>query len=157
MSKPWLRASIPIIKPIVYLDMDGVLCDWQKRNTELRSQGFSPRQCELHPQAFRDLEPIEGAIDAWNTLQDKFETYILSTAMWSNPNAWTDKRLWVEKFLGNSGKKKLILSHNKGLLKGEYLVDDRIANGVSDFSGKHIHFGSEEFPDWKSVLHYLQR
>lgn len=31
--------------------------------------------------------------------------------------------------------KSLILAHNKGLLKGDYLVDDRIQNGVDTFEG----------------------
>ena len=29
------------------------------------------------------------------------------------------------------------------------------AYGAGDFHGKHIHFGTEEFPDWDSVLKYL--
>ena len=35
------------------------------------------------------------------------------------------------------------------------MIDDRIANGVADFEGEHIHFGTEKFPSWKQVLDYL--
>jgi len=156
MSKPWLRASIPITKPIVYFDMDGVLCNFDKRQEELIALGFNKFKAQNHELAFRDLEPIAGSIEAWESLQEKYETYVLSTAMWSNIHAWTDKRVWVEKYLGKSANKKLILSHNKGLLIGDYLIDDRIANGVADFKGEHIHFGTEKFPDWESIYSYLK-
>ena len=75
--------------------------------------------------------------------------------MWSNPDSWRGKRIWVEKFLGKYAKKKLILSHNKGLLKGKYLIDDRVANGVLDFEGEHIQFGQKKFSNWSKVLTYL--
>lgn len=151
----YLRASLKTEKPIVYFDMDGVLCDFDKRQEDLLASGLKQFQALNHITAFKDLEPLPGAIEAWHALQEKYDTYILSTAMWSNVHAWTDKRVWVQKFLGKSANKKLILSHNKGLLMGEYLIDDRIANGVLDFTGEHIHFGTEKFPDWKTILEYL--
>jgi 5'(3')-deoxyribonucleotidase len=63
--------------------------------------------------------------------------------------------MWVETHLGKSANKKLILCHNKGLVKGDFLIDDRIANGVADFEGEHIHFGTEQFSGWEDVLDYL--
>jgi len=39
--------------------------------------------------------------------------------------------------------------------KGHYLIDDREKNGAGDFEGELIRFGSEEFPDWQSVLVFL--
>ena len=80
--------------------------------------------------------------------------HILSTPPWSNPEAWSEKRRWVETFLGKSAHKKLILCHNKGIVKGDFLIDDRIANGVADFEGEHIHFGLNGL-DWKQILTYL--
>ena len=49
----------------------------------------------------------------------------------------------VEKYLGESASKRLILSHNKHLNVGEYLIDHRTANGAGQFSGMHIHFRVE--------------
>jgi len=60
-----------------------------------------------------------------------------------------------KKYLGKNAYKRLILSHNKHLNIGDYLIDDRTANGAGQFRGEHIHFGSEKFPDWKAVLSYL--
>ena len=156
MSKHYLRSNILITKPILLWDMDGVLCDFDKRVLELEAQGIKGHKLFSHTSAYKDLEPIEGAIEAWNTLQDKFENYILSTPPWSNPEAWAEKRKWVDQYLGKTAHKKLILSHNKGLIHGNYLIDDRIANGVGDFKGEHIHIFTPTFPDWNSVLKYLK-
>ena len=51
--------------------------------------------------------------------------------------------------------KRLIISHRKDLLKGDYLVDDRGKNGTTEFEGEWIEFGSKRFPDWNAVLNYL--
>ena len=49
----------------------------------------------------------------------------------------------------------MILTHRKDLVKGDILIDDRPNNGAKDFEGEWIHFGSKNFPDWKSVIKYL--
>jgi 5'-nucleotidase len=28
---------------------------------------------------------------------------------------------------------------------------------VDEFTGEHIHFGTEQFPDWKRVVDYLKQ
>lgn len=155
MAQEHLRINIPITKPLVLIDMDGVLCDFDKRKKELEEKGFKGGSIFKHPDAYKNLEPIEGAIEAWYKLQEKYETYILSTPAWSNPDSWSEKRIWIDEHLGRSAHKKLILSHHKGLIKGDYLIDDRLANGVGDFEGIHIHFGTNEYPDWESVLQRL--
>ena len=38
---------------------------------------------------------------------------------------------------------------------GDYLIDDRTANGAGEFKGEHIHFKTDRFKDWKDVLNYL--
>lgn len=154
--QPWMRASLKTDKPILLIDMDGVITNFDKRVEELNAKGIKGTKLFQHEDAYKDLEPIEGAVEAWQILQTKYDTYILSTPAWSNPNSWSEKRIWVQKYLGDSAKKKLILCHNKGLVKGDYLIDDRVANGVADFTGKLILFGSPEFPNWKQVLIYLK-
>ena len=56
---------------------------------------------------------------------------------------------------GTPAYKRLILSHHKQLNVGDYLIDDRTANGADKFTGEHIHFGQDKFPDWNAVLKYL--
>lgn len=156
MAKSYLNPSLKTNKPILCIDMDGVLCDFDTRYTVLRAMGVREHQIWKHPELYNDLDPIIGAVEAWEKLQDKYDTYILSTPPWSSPLAWSQKREWVEKYLGKTAKKKLILCHNKGIVNGDYLIDDRIAHGVADFPGEHIHFGAvEQFKDWAAVLEYL--
>ena len=145
-------------KQILYFDMDGVLADFNKA----LSERVTPELCMEYgenvdniPGIFDNLDPVPGAIFAFHELSDKYDCYILSTAPWGNPEAWMEKRLWVEKHLGEAAYKKLILSHNKHLNRGDYLIDDRLANGADRFEGEHILFGGDQFPDWKSVLEYL--
>jgi len=142
---------------IVYVDMDGVVADFTKKwelmyGRELsKSQPIPPTPAGF----YRDLELITGAYESIKLLQTKFDVYFLSTAEWDNPTSFTDKRLWVEEKFGESAKKKLILSHNKSLNIGDYLIDDRTLNGASEFTGGFIHFGSTMFPDWKSVITWI--
>lgn len=42
------------------------------------------------------------------------------------------------------------------LLRGDYIIDDRGKHGTSGFKGEWLRFGSQEFPNWESVLEYLQ-
>jgi 5'(3')-deoxyribonucleotidase len=102
------------------------------------------------------MEPIDGAIEAFIILAEKFDTYILSTAPWNNETALGDKVAWAKKYLGDTIYKRLILSHNKHLNEGHFLIDDRPdKNGAGSFKGELIHFRSEMFPNWKAVLDYL--
>ena len=148
---------IMTVKKILYFDMDNVLVDFPsafpKVDQKLLDE-FEGRLDEI-PGIFSLMEPVEGALEAHETLSQKFDTYLLSTAPWENSSAWADKNEWVKRYLGKSAYKRLIISQNKHLNIGDYLIDDRTANGAGQFKGEHIHCGSEKFPDWNSVLAYL--
>ena len=108
------------------------------------------------PGIFSLMDPVAGAVQAFNELSRLFDTYILSTAPWDNPSAWSDKLLWVKRHLGTPAYKRLILSHHKNLNDGHFLIDDRTKNGADRFRGEHIHFATPSFPDWKTTLSYLK-
>ena len=142
---------------ILYIDMDNVLVDFPS-GIEKLSDEFKIKYKDHYddaPGIFSLMDPMENAIESYNKLSKKFDTYILSTSPWNNESAWSDKLKWVKKYLGDVAKKRLILSHHKNLNIGDYLIDDRTKNGASDFKGEHIHFGTEKFPDWNSVINYL--
>ena len=144
-------------KKILYIDMDNVLVDFQSRIDQLDEatrQKYDGKLDEV-PGIFSKMRPVEGAVESFNELSRVFDTYILSTAPWENPSAWSDKLTWVKQYLGDSAYKRLILTHHKNLNEGDFLVDDRDKNGATEFGGELIIFGKGEFPDWESVKDYL--
>jgi len=145
------------MKKIVYVDMDNVLVDFQSSFPHLSAEikaKFKDNRDDI-PGIFSLMRPMPGAIESFHELARHFDTYVLSTSPWANPSAWSDKLLWIQKHLGEVARKRLILSHNKHLNVGDYLIDDRTKNGTDRFTGEHIHFGTDRFPDWPAVMKYL--
>mgnify|MGYP002844566853 FL=1 len=145
-----------ICMSLVYVDMDNVLVDFKSGMNKLGLDEKTQDPDEIEG-IFSLMIPMPGAIEGYNKLNKLgHDVYILSTAPWENPSAWSDKLIWVKKYIGKIAHKKLILSHNKNLNKGDFLIDDRIANGAGDFKGELIRFGSEKFPNWDSVINYFE-
>ena len=144
-------------KKILYFDMDNVLVNFQSGLDQLSEEVLQQYEGQLDniPSVFSLMKPLDGALEAYTILASTYDSYILSTAPWGNISSWSDKAAWVQTHLGDTAKKRLILSHNKNLNIGDYLIDDRTANGAAQFMGEHIHFGSAKFPNWNSVLDYL--
>lgn len=158
------------MKKIVYVDMDGVIADFESAilnissnvvlsdeddGYESRSKIISDLVMNNNPRLFEELLPIEDSIFYVNKLFDKFEVYFLSTPMWDVVESYTGKRIWLEKQFGEKAHKKLILSHRKDLCFGDFLIDDRTRNGAGEFKGELIHFGTNKFPNWETVYNYL--
>ena len=139
----------------LFFDMDNVLVDFEsgiKRLDQATKAEYEGRLDEV-PGIFSLMDPLPG--EAVHQLAQHYDVFILTTAPWKNPSAWSDKVSWVTKYLDDVFHKRIIITHRKDLCQGDYLIDDRGKNGTSEFSGEWIHFGSERFPDWQSVLDYL--
>lgn len=136
----------------IYVDMDGVLADYLGRCVELN---IDPDEAKHYPEFFISLKPIKDAIESFNTLFENNNVFILTSASWSNPQSYVEKIEWVNKYLPIA-KKRIIFSNDKNLSIGDYLIDDRPVKGAKDFTGEWIHFGSEKFPDWNSVVKYIE-
>ena len=148
-------------RELIFIDMDGVLVDMESGMNEWSIKLGIPTK-ELFdkdfyhiPHFYRHLPVYPGAQEAFNRICDKYEVYILTAPSWENPSCYMDKRLWVEEYLGEKAYKRLIISNDKSLFTGKALIDDRTKYGVTKFNGEHIHFNTERFPDWESVLDYL--
>src|SRR5664279_2371034 len=108
------------MKKILYIDMDNVLVDFPSALPQLPKgtiAAFEDRLDEV-PGIFALMAPVDRAIESYLVLAEQFDTYILSTAPWENPSAWSDKLNWVKKHLGTPAYKRLILSHHKNLSAG---------------------------------------
>ncbi|MBZ0137642.1 MAG: hypothetical protein K8I27_14850 [Planctomycetes bacterium] len=144
-------------KKILYIDMDNVLVEFQSAFPRVDPALLAKHKDDEDevPGIFSLMDPKEGALEAYTTLSELFDTYILSTSPWENPSAWADKLLWVKKHLGGPAYKRLILSHHKNLNRGHFLVDDRDKNGADRFEGELIRLHEDHFKTWSEVLDYL--
>jgi len=141
---------------IIYIDMDDVICDFKGTYAIMRELNPSLKFPQSSIKFWTSLKPVEGAIKAVNTLRGLHDVFILSAPSIRNPASYSGKRIWVENHLGRDFIDRLILCNYKGLLKGDYLIDDNIkGKGQENFEGTQIVFGNKLFPTWKEVLKVL--
>jgi 5'-nucleotidase len=140
-------------RPIVLIDMDGVIAKWLpgviRICGQLAAEAGIPNPLTLehaswemmtgdpvrdeivaaamnHPDLYRLLEPEDGAVEAVKTLQAEVgEVLFASTAMLSNPMAHSAKAHWTDEIYGDGWHEKLILTHDKTTLRGVVLADDK--------------------------------
>lgn len=154
-------------KKKIYFDMDDTIVDFKsglnKVDPVLNSQYDENHKDEI-PGIFALMEPIPGAIEAVRELSLHYDCYILTTAPWRNPSAWSDKLQWVQRYFGTEEGtpmyKRIIITHHKELLDDgrSFLVDDKSGkNGSGAFGERLVHFGPENsLPDWSSVLTFFK-
>ena len=143
------------MKKKVYVDMDGVLCDFY--GASVKAKAINPAQ--PFPQSqwgfFLKLEEIEDAVESYRLLETKYDVWILTRPSLKNVNCYTEKIQWVWDHLGEDVAKKTILIPDKSLVKGDYLIDDQGGFGQEEFEGEWLHFGQEKFPNWRAVVECL--
>lgn len=142
-------------KKRVYVDLDGVLADFITAFN--KEKELNPEQ--PYPQSqygfFMNLEPIKDSIESFKMLEEYFDMWILTRPSVQNPLCYTEKAIWVKEKLGIDIQRKTIMSCDKSLLKGDFLIDDTTDYGQPEFEGEFIQFGTESFPNWKTVVDYL--
>lgn len=146
-------------KKIVYIDMDGVMCDFAKNYREWLQIQPEREFPQSRPGFFTELEPIEGAIDTikWLDQIDSLAVFILTAPSIKNVHCYAEKRMWVERYLGMEMVGRLIISGYKHLNRGDYLIDDaKEGRGQEDFEGTLLLFGGETYPDWKAIEQYFR-
>lgn len=144
-------------KKRLYFDMDGVLVDFESGLAEISDEVKEEYKGHIDeiPGLFQKMKPIPGAIEAARLLAKHYDVYILSTSPWNNPTAASDKIAWVKRYMDDIFHKRVIITHHKELLIGDYLIDDRSKNGAEEFTGEWLQMGSKRFPDMQAILEYL--
>ena len=129
---------------IALFDMDGVLCDYFNQLSKDLNKLKSPLEPKVkdffadnNPQYIKErIKLIKQSEDWWANLPKlkighdilnlakkmKFRIVILSKTPSKNPSAYSGKKKWVERYLGEGTE--VILTEDKGMVYGRILVDD---------------------------------
>lgn len=153
----------------ILVDMDGVIADFDKeffqrwrerhpdklyipleeRNTFYVKDSYpdelKPLVVEilLEPGFFQDMIPVPGAMDALVEMDAMgFEVFICSSPLSTYGNSVLEKYEWVEKNLGLSWTKQVILTKDKTIVTGDILIDD-----------KPVITGVVKSPTWEHILY----
>lgn len=111
------------------------------------------------------LEPIKGSIEAISEMANEgHEVYVCTSPLSSYEHCVIEKYQWVDKYLGRNFTKKIILTKNKALVRGDFFIDDNpLPRGSLAPMWKHIIFDQpynkdiagkrlRRWEDWREVL-----
>lgn len=153
----------------ILIDMDGVISDyegqflqyWRSRHpdklyvpVEARTTFYIkdeyPEELQslvaeilLEPSFFREMAPVPGAREALEEMQKLgFEVFICSSPLSTYKNCVLEKYEWVEEHLGLAWVRQIILTKDKTVVKGDFLIDD-----------KPLIAGAQDPPDWEHIVY----
>lgn len=159
--------TAPANAPIVLIDMDGVIANWQKQFdlllettlphieripfemiTSFKTQKFYAEEHREDiatmmntPGFYRDLEPYDGAAEALRELASRYRVFLCTAPYVTHATCASEKMGWVEEHLGHDWLEKMVISSDKTIVYGDVLVDDKpkITGAMTPF-WKHIVF-----------------
>ena len=140
----------------IFIDMDGVIADFEKASNEFqRIHGKTNRPDKWVD--YRNLDVIEGAIEAVAKLNADHEVFIASTPPWTRPEVWGHKREWIGEHFPYL-ERKIILTHRKDLLIGDILIDDSRYRGQPDFQGEWFWFNKNwNNKNWEACIEWIYK
>jgi 5'-nucleotidase len=96
----------------------------------------------LEPTFFRDMMPIEGAQEALREMDRMgLDVFICTSPFSTYQNCVLEKYQWAENVLGAEWVKRIILTKDKTLVRGDYLIDDK------------PHITGVDVPSWEHILY----
>lgn len=156
-------------KKVILVDMDGVLANFElgfltawrdrfphepfiplaDRNTFYLHEQYGEerqrmvRSITREPGFFHSLPPIDGSIEGIMALRDRGPTVHICTApLAGTPTCLQEKYDWVLDLLGKDFAKSMIIARDKTLIRGDFLIDDRIK-----LQGFY-----EDCPSWEHII-----
>lgn len=117
---------------------------------------------------FLNLQPMPGALEALEAMA-RCDVDVNFCSSPSAISSWSEKAEWIEHYLGAEWTKKLILTKDKTLVHGDYLLDDKPQiTGCMVPSWEHIVFNGQynkeeddrlhmNWTDWPRLLRYHGR
>lgn len=93
-----------------------------------------------HEGFYARLRPIPGAHEALNAMLDAGHDVRIVTSPWlPNRTCASDKLAWVEEHYGTEWASRVIITGDKTLIRGDYLIDDKpTITGVETPEWEHI-------------------
>jgi 5'(3')-deoxyribonucleotidase len=139
----------------IFCDMDGVVVDFNKFRAV---SGLTGEEIKKLPYAYLDMDPIPGALEGVRSLIGMgHEVWLATKPPTGIPQAYADKVQWVLRHLPDL-KRRIILTHDKSLLLGDVLIDDRPHKAnANDFRGWLIVFGAAGCEGWPELLDILRK
>jgi len=138
----------------VFIDMDGVIVDFNRYATE---QNMTGDQIKVIPGAYLQMPEIPGAISAVRSVIGMgFDVFIATKPPTGVAYAYADKTIWILDNIPEL-KRKIIITHDKGLLgdEGDYLLDDRPHKAnCREFKGTLLEFVNGYH--WPEALDFLR-
>lgn len=117
------------------------------------------------PNFFSELPQIKGGLEALSEMEKNgHEVYICTSPISNYQYCVPEKYLWVDKNLGSDWVKKIILTRDKTMVKGDFLIDDRPEfSNIGEASWEHILYAQPynkhikdkkriTWQNWKSIL-----
>jgi len=115
---------------------------------------------------YKNLQPIEGGLDAVKYLAKKNDVFICTSPMDTSRYCASEKYDWITHHLGKEWTRKLILTKDKTLVYGDILIDDKPSvTGLKIPSWEHIwytrpwnqHLNSKRRMTWKNYKEILDQ
>ena len=181
---------------IILCDLDGVIADWDhsydamldsfgdpaariprshERKVFNLFNGLSETERDIVQHItqsagfYAGLRPIPGAKEALKEMLAYGHEVRIVTSPWiSNPTCASDKLNWVVNYIGQSWGQRTIITTDKTLVHGDFLIDDKPeVKGSLSPSWEHIYFTQpvnshltangrrriDTWGSWKDVLH----
>lgn len=151
-------------KKIIYIDMDDTIADFV--GADVFKNGFDVALM-YEPGFFLSLKPIEGALVAVRQIiRMGYEVQILSQPVAESAHSYSEKAQWIGIHFPELIN-KINLTQDKGLFKGDYLIDDNAVKWQNKFEangGRFIHFPyNHNDPNrqgnaymWRCIVEYLK-
>lgn len=142
---------------VIYIDMDDTLFDFRSAYNAALDACPDIQYPQSQYGFFTKLKLLPDANWAYEELKKEHRVYFLTAPSVMNPLCYTEKRISIEENFGIAACNALIFATDKSLLRGDILIDDRVdSNKQNEFQGELIQYGSENFPNWRAIVQYIQ-
>ena len=136
-----------MLNKTLYIELENVLCNYNGRFFELRAEYDCDDINEL-PIHYKDMEPIDGAIEAVEECAENLNVYIVTP-----DEQREEKTEWVRTHLPQVVD-NILFCNIEEIRDGNYLVCMNKEKGGC-FRGRLIEYYSMNFPTWLEILNYI--